>query len=292
MQHHSSVLQTTIFQLLSRDCFFTSSSVHRRDKFMEILNHSFGSGGMTCGVDQNALPYFIQSLKRQCKEQLPTKKAVLRPGKQENGLFYLNEGVCVDEDGRLVQSPGNEYVWLKKELVSENDKMLVSDIIPHINLPLSTSCLRGLISQLEACLKHNFIPSLMVIAGTMMAFHYLQIVATYGGCSLTIASGPPATGKTTAIRAGLALCGCANNNMFVKGTNRGFLERSSMSTLPYGIDDPGHSKGKSRANNLDLTELVVDLYNGAPTTNYSTGVLIPLSLPIVATNFDQDSSTR
>ena len=208
---------------------------------MEILNHSFGSGGMTCGLDQNALPYFVQSLKRRCKEQLPTKSCSAA-GKQENGLFYLNEGVCVDEDGCLVQSPGNEYVWLKKELVSENDKMLVSDIIPHINLPLSTSCLGGLV---EACLKHNFIPSLMVIAGTMMSFHYVQIVATYGGCSLTIASGPPATGKTTAIRAGLALCGCANNNMFVKGTNRGFLERSSMSTLYMTLATAKESLGRT-----------------------------------------------
>ena len=258
---------------------------------MDIINHSFGSGGMTCSLDQNAIPYFVQSLKRLCGDKLSTKKAILRPGRHESGLYFMNKDICINQTGKLVDAP-NEYVWLKKELISENDKILVSDVIPYITLPLSTRCLVEFVTHIQACLKHNFIPSLLVISGTIMSFHYQQIVDTYGGCSLTIASGPPATGKTTAIKAGLSLCGCANNNMFVKGTNRGFLERSSISTLPFGIDDPGHGKGKSRANNLDLPELVVDLYNGAPTTNYSTGILIPLSIPVVATNFDCDAGTR
>lgn len=61
-----------------------------------------------------------------------------------------------------------------------------------------------------------------------------------------IASGPSATGKSTAIKAGLSLFGCSNNNLYVKGANRAFLGRSSMSTLPYGIDDPcNKKKGKS-----------------------------------------------
>lgn len=48
---------------------------------MDLLNQSFGSGGMKCGLDQNILPYFIQNLKRQ--GDLPTKKAIMRPGLQE-----------------------------------------------------------------------------------------------------------------------------------------------------------------------------------------------------------------
>ena len=55
------------------------------------------------------------------------------------------------------------------------------------------------------------------------------------------------------------LFGSCNNNVFVKGTNRDFLERSSMSSLPYGIDDPKTGKSKSKTNQLDVSELVVDL---------------------------------
>lgn len=260
---------------------------------MELLNNSFGSGGMTCGLDQNALPYFIQNLKRQAKERLPTKKAVIRPGRQENGLYFLNKEVCLDENGKLIESCRETHVWLKKELFSEGDKILVADIILHIQLPLSSHVLKDLFTQLKECLKHNFIPGLFVIAGAIMSFHYRQIVAMYGGCSVLVASGPAATGKTTAIKAGLSLFGCSNNNMFVKGTNRGFLERSSISTLPYGIDDPSQGfKGRSKANQLDIAELAVDLFNGSPTTNYSTGILVPLSLPLVATNFDSDTQAR
>ena len=62
-----------------------------------------------------------------------------------------------------------------------------------------------------------------------------------------------------------------------------------MSTLPFGSDDPCQGKkGKSRANLLDIGELAVDLYNGAPEANHSTGILVPLSIPVVATNFNDD----
>ena len=54
------------------------------------MDVSYGSGGMTCGMDQNHLPSFMQYLKRKSGSRLPTKYAVIRPGRQENGLFFLN----------------------------------------------------------------------------------------------------------------------------------------------------------------------------------------------------------
>ena len=63
--------------------------------------------------------------------------------------------------------------------------------------------------------------------------------------------------------------------------------------MPFGIDDPSDKKkGKSKSNNLDIAELAVDLYNGSPTTNYQTGTLYPLSLPVIASNFDQEQEER
>ena len=259
---------------------------------MDMLNSSFGTGGMTCDLDQNILPYFIQNMKRQAGE-LPTKKAVIRLGKLEDGIYFLNKDVCVDADGNLVDGVQEKYVWFKKELVCEGDKIFVADIVPYITLPLSSAVLVDLMNQVQRCLKHNFIPALLVIAGSAMSFHYRQIVSTFLGCSMIVASGPPAYGKSTDIKAGLSLFGCSSNNVFVKGTNRVFLERSSVSSLQFGIGDPCQGKkGKSRANLLDIGELAVDLYNGAPTANYSTGILTPLSLPIVATNFTDDVEER
>ena len=60
-----------------------------------------------------------------------------------------------------------------------------------------------------------------------MSFHYRQIVAMYGGCSVLVASGPAATGKITAIKAGLSLFGCSNNNvcqMNKQGLSRKILD--------------------------------------------------------------------
>ncbi|SMN12438.1 hypothetical protein SPBRAN_888 [uncultured Candidatus Thioglobus sp.] len=173
--------------------------------------------------------------------ELPTKTAILCPGKQDNGLYFLNEKITVNEKGELVENSPVKYIWLKKELIYE-DKMLVSDIIPTIEIPLTSSVLKILLKKLKICLKHNFIPGLLVVAGAAMSFHYNKTVSLYSGCSMILASGPSATGKTTAIKVGLSLFGCCNNNVFVKGTNRAFLERSSMSTLPYGIDDPKSKK--------------------------------------------------
>ena len=66
------------------DCFFTSSSVHGRDKFMDMVNCSFGSGGMTCGLDMNVLPSFIQYLKRQHEgSRLPTKAAIIHAARKK-----------------------------------------------------------------------------------------------------------------------------------------------------------------------------------------------------------------
>lgn len=50
-------------------------------------------------------------------------------------------------------------------------------------------------------MRHNSISSLFVIAGTMTAVHYNAVAL------MVIASGPPETGKSTAIKVALSLTG-------------------------------------------------------------------------------------
>ncbi len=94
-------------------------------------------------------------------------------------------------------------MWLNKDLINKQDKILCEDISPRIVFPLSTEPLDKLIGKVEALLNHNFIPSLLVIAGTTLSFHYVMEV--YGGFPITVAVGDSETGKSTAIRAGLSL---------------------------------------------------------------------------------------
>ena len=147
-------------------------------------------------------------MKRQMKDKLPTKIAVIRPGRQEDGRYFLNDHTVIDEDRELIDFCRDTHVWIDKELISDSDKILVSDILPKIHVPLSKSVLKEMFLQVKACLKHNLIRSLLMIAGATMAFHYHQIVSTYGGCSIVVATGPPATGKSTTIKVSLSLFGC------------------------------------------------------------------------------------
>ena len=205
----------------------------------------------------------------------------------------MNEDVHINEDGLLIENATSSNVFLSADLLSDNEKFTADDLCARIRIPLSTGPIKQLVANLKVCMKHNFVPSLLVIAGGILSFHYQQIVQCYGGCPLTFLTGESGTGKSTAIGAFLSMIGLYDRQLFVKGTNAAFLERSSKSSLPYGIDDP--NKGKqvlSKSNIVDLGELAVDLYKGARTANMRTGSMKPLSIPIVATNFGPDVLDR
>ena len=124
-----------------------------------------------------------------------------------------------------------------------------------------------------------------------MSFHYSTIKDMFGGCPMVVAIGESETGKLTAIRAALSLLGCHQILRYVKGTNVLFMERASQSTLPFGIEEAVPSK-KGNTNKLDLTELVIDLFDGAVSANMKTGALKPKSVPVLATNFDVEDIDR
>ncbi len=75
--------------------------------------------------------------------------------------------------------------------------------------------------------------------------------------------------------------------MYVKGSNAFFLERSS---LPYAIDDP--PKATSKGSSVDINSLIVDLFNGCLTANLRSGPLKPLSIPLVASNYNLKKEER
>ena len=94
---------------------------------------------------------------------------------------------------------------------------------------------------MEIIEKHNFISSILLIAGVCLAFHYELLLGLYGGCAITVALGEAETGKSTAIQAGLAVFSGDKICRYVNGTNAAVLDRSSRSTLPYAIEEA--SKG-------------------------------------------------
>lgn len=183
-------------------------------------------------------------------------------------------------------------VFLDKNILSDSDKIVATDICPQITLPLSLKPLCDLLKLYEIIEKHNYISSILVIAGVCLAFHYELLLDLYGGCPITVALGEAETGKSTAIRAGLAVFGGDEICRYVKGKNAAFLDRSSRSALPFAIEEASKGKAKSRTNQLDLTELIVDLYNGVRSTNMRTGSMKPKSIPIIASNFGIEDMER
>ena len=59
------------------------------------------------------------------------------------------------------------------------------------------------------------------------------------------------------------LAGLSREATYEKVTNAFILERASVSTLPFAINDP--TKVPTKQN--DLSEVVVDLYNGGRTAS-------------------------
>ena len=79
----------------------------------------------------------------------------------------------------------------------------------------------------------------------------------------------------------------SSSAIYERGTNASFLEMASLSSLPFGIDDPPKGlKGNG------IGDLRIDLYQGGKTAKLCKGALSPRSLPLVATNFSIRTEAR
>ncbi len=99
-----------------------------------------------------------------------------------------------------------EYIWLDQSLVGDIN-VPSADLVPSICFPLTMSPLIKLVSLCKILMKHNFISSLLTIAGSIMALHYTTIAKVFAGCPIVVCMGPSETGKTTALRSALSLIG-------------------------------------------------------------------------------------
>ena len=118
----------------------------------------------------------------------------------------MGKDVHISEDGSLL--PKEERTFTRLDLLIEEGMKNISlkEVVPNVCTPLTPSVLHEVITSLKAIMKHNFIPSLLVVAGGIVALHYSSIIQL-SGCPTIVAFGPSQTGKTTAIRVALAISG-------------------------------------------------------------------------------------
>ena len=113
-----------------RMCFFNVEALNNKMKFMGQLNYSFGSGGMTCGLDNTQLIEYFQHLQRSMTEPLPIKRAILFTGMQPDGSYVLNEHTFISSKGELMNAGESPYIWLDKDYIYDSDKIKSVDISP------------------------------------------------------------------------------------------------------------------------------------------------------------------
>ena len=67
--------------------------------------------------------------------------------------------------------------------------------VPRIATPFSTAPLGRLVSVLQRAMKHNFLSSMLVLSGGIMALHYEKIRDIFAGCPVVVATGQPERGS-------------------------------------------------------------------------------------------------
>lgn len=189
-------------------------------------------------------------------------------GKQTGtDIWVLNREVQVNGIGNWIDLADSNFVWQPVGgpciKTSMGKGSIALDLEAEIMLLLqSVSSLHQLLTTMQEVLKHNFIAGkltctcmdksnhsylciflsgVFLVAAGAMAKHYEALMAKYNACPLPLFFGESETGKSTAVRCALSICGQHNvgHLMKMKSTSATInIERSAMSTVPFALDDP------------------------------------------------------
>lgn len=266
--------------------------MHKKNDFIEQINRTSG-GGLTLSLRDYEVTEFYHFLKKKFpfSDQQSRKHGSAVIGLQSNGkTWILSSTLYINEGGEMMNKDMSDYVWLPhislQNVVTSSDVNSAS-LSPQIQLPLSTSNLKPLLICMQKCFRHNFIPSVMGLASVMMALHYETLLEFYEGCPIPFMYGRSQTGKTQTCKTALALIGMQQRGFYKKSTSqKWFLDRCSMSSMPFVIDDPRDIKDRKGVTTVpsDLLDLVNDIFDGGIVANLRTGAIRPRSLCIISSN--------
>ena len=266
-----------------RLCFFAIDAIHNTKVFMTQINNTFKGGSLSCSLSDKLLTEYIQWLKRSCTGTLPVKKVCRVIGRQPNTDTWVFNGQCqIDGLGQMLTASQTPFFFLA-DMNIENRFLPSASLAPNVPRPLSTHTLGTLLKTLRASLKHNFIAAVLVMAGCLMSFHYQYILDKFEGCPVIVAYGNSGTGKTTSLKVGLALFGNCRRAIVRRATAAYIRDRCSLSTIPFGIDDPSVPR--------EVGEMLVDLFNGATSATCSHS-FNPVGIPVVTANFSMAERER
>lgn len=269
--------------VIFRVCYYTSESSMRRSDFMRMINKSFPKAGLTCSFQDNQLSELIQ-IKRRSVKNMPCKQAVNTVGPQDSDghVWVLNADAHISEDGNPITTEESNYIWIGH--LYSGPGVADHSSACKIHLPLSIQTLTPLLENLKLTMKHNFFPSLFVIASFGLALHYTTIQQKFKFCPVPIAFGKPGTGKTTALKCGLAILGALHHRFWSCATKEMYVNLCSDGYLPLGLDDP-----KSKA---VISDLCMSLYGGAFQGSLLRGGSKPTCMAVISANFIVSESEK
>lgn len=239
---------------------------------MRELNASYRLACLQCSFSDKELSEFIQFKKR--KETLPVKYAVAHVGMQPDGVWVLGNSVCISGEGELMPVEQSKHVWIGDiyrgaGVASELDQCA-------LQLPLTTEPLQHLLLGLKKCMKHNFFPCIITMAGAVMTLHFYAFIDKLKSCPILLAYGSSGSGKTTALRCALSLLGADDLRFFRELSPAKVSQLCSITNIPLGLDDPDTKGGFSRT--------IMDLFNGAKQGTISRGEIKPQSTVVISSN--------
>ena len=142
-------------------------------------------------------------LKQESAENLTIQKAVTRIGQQEDKkLWILGEGVQINAEGELIPREEQVYVWLDWSIEQGlgNEGVYANNSSPTQNTQCESSC-----TAASHCNEHKFIPSILVMAGSVVTLHYCSLILQPTGFPTIVAYGPSQTGKSTPQKTALSI---------------------------------------------------------------------------------------
>ncbi|XP_078618193.1 uncharacterized protein LOC144885886 [Branchiostoma floridae x Branchiostoma japonicum] len=192
-------------------------------------------------------------------------------GRQPNGVWVLSPDLQLGADGLEVEEE-LRFLWDVNR--SPQHVINFDDIGPQDH---TGHTLHRLLLAMKAYFQPevNWPASLCLFGGTVLSLAYEPVMSVKNMCPVVLATGPPAAGKTSALRACLSAVGRSDVDDF---TETSALFESETSSLPFGWDDPQNSK--------TLGGAAMQLFNKAGKTSYGRKKETkPKSLPVVTANF-------
>ena len=256
-----------------RICYFTSESTNRKGDFIRELNASYKKACLQCSFSDKELSEYIQ-FKKHKEVTLPVKYAVSHVGMQSDGVWVLGSRIYISDEGEQTSADQSKHVWIGDiyhgaGVASELDQCT-------IELPLSTEPLTILLAALRESMKHNFLPSMITMTGTIIALHFQKFIENLKSCPILLAYGTSGSGKTTALLSALSLLGAENLRFFRNLSPAKKIQICSITNIPLGLDDPDTKGGFSKT--------IMDLFNGAKQGTISRGEVKPISTVVISSN--------